>query len=145
MTSVPASTPATSGPQGRNEDKFNVLVVDDEQQICDLVSIFLGKTGYFNPIITANNAINAAQKMQNQEFDLVVVDFSMPNKTGIEFIAHLRQIYRYANLQIILISGCLQKSDVLTAVNYEVNDILVKPFTRGQLVNKVFQMLRISP
>lgn len=132
-----------SSPSSENSDKFHVLVVDDEQQICDLVNIFLMQTEKFATVISANSAATAMQKMQNQYFDLVIVDFAMPNKSGIEFIINIKQILKFNHIRFLLISGCLQKTDVLSAMNFGVKNILVKPFTRSQLVEKVFKLLNI--
>lgn len=129
----------------KNTSEMNILVVDDEEKICELIKIFLESSFNFRSIVTAPNAAQAMQKFANQEFDLVIVDHVMPGKAGIEFIEQLKNSVKYNKIKIILISGYLQQDDVLTAIKSNVKNIIVKPFTRQQLVAQVSEVLKITP
>lgn len=122
---------------------MNILIVDDEEKICELIKVFLGTMGHFNSIVVANNTLQALQKFQNQRFDLLILDHVLPGKMGIEFAESLRKSVKFHNLKILLISGFLQQEDVLRSVDLGIKDILVKPFTRQQLVGKVSEMLDV--
>lgn len=124
---------------------MNILVVDDEEKICELIKIFLESAFPFRTVVTAPNAAQAMQKFANQEFDLVILDHVMPGKPGIEFIEHLRSSVRYNKLKIVLISGYLQEEDVLTAIKNGIKHIIVKPFSRQQLINHVQEILKLNP
>lgn len=128
----------------RIED-MNVLVVDDEEKICELIKIFLESAFPFHSVVSAPNATQATQKFLNQEFDLLVIDHVLPGKAGIEYIEHLRNSVKYNNLKIILISGYLQQEDVLNAIQFGIKHIVVKPFSRQQLINQVADILKIEP
>jgi len=128
----------------RPED-MNVLVIDDEEKICELIKIFLEVSFPFNSIVTAPNAVQGAQKFVNQEFDLLIIDHVLPGKLGIDFISHLRKSVKFNRLKVILVSGYLQQEDVLTAIELGVKNILVKPFTREQIVSQVSEILKIKP
>lgn len=127
----------------RTQD-MNILVVDDEEKICELIKIFLESAHEFRTIVTAPNAAQAMQKFANQDFDLVIIDHVMPGKAGIEFIEQLRHSVKYNKLKIILISGYLQQEDVLTAIQLGVKNIIVKPFTRQHLLNQVQEILKLN-
>lgn len=127
----------------RPED-MNILVVDDEEKICELIKIFLESAYPFHSVVSAPNATQATQKFLNQEFDLLIIDHVMPGKAGIEYIEHLRSSVKHTKLKIILISGYLQQEDVLTAIQLGIKHIVVKPFTRQQLVNQVTDILKIE-
>ena len=133
-----------SSGQKRVQD-MNVLVVDDEEKICELIKIFLESAYPFHSVVVAPNAAQAMQKFLNQEFDLVIMDHVMPGKPGIEFIEQLRNSVKYNKLKIILISGYLQQEDVLAAIQLNVKNIVVKPFTRQHLVQQVSEILKINP
>lgn len=124
---------------------MNILVVDDEEKICELIKIFLESAYPFHSVVSAPNAAQAMQKFLNQEFDLVIMDHVMPGKPGIEFIEQLRNSVKYNKLKIILISGYLQQEDVLTAIQLNIKHIVVKPFTRQHLIQQVSDILKISP
>ncbi len=123
---------------------MNILVVDDEEKICELIKIFLESAFPFRSIVTAPNAAQAMQKFANQEFDLIIMDHVMPGKAGIEFIEQLRSSVKFNKMKIILISGYLQQEDVLTAIKYGIKHIIVKPFTRQQIVSHVADILKIN-
>jgi YesN/AraC family two-component response regulator len=123
---------------------MNILVVDDEEKICELIKIFLESAYPFNSIVTAPNTAQATQKFQNQDFDLLIIDHVMPGKAGIEFIEQLKNSVKFHRLKIILISGYLQQQDVQLAIHLGVKNIVVKPFTRQQLVSQVSELLKLS-
>jgi len=122
----------------------NILILDDEEKICELIKVFLGTMGQFNSIVVANNTLQALQKFQNQRFDLLILDHVLPGKLGIEFVETLRKSVKFHNLKILLISGFLQQEDVIRSVDLGIKDILVKPFSRQQLVGKVAEMLELN-
>lgn len=128
----------------KNTNEMNILVVDDEEKICELIKIFLESAFDFRSIVTAPNAAQAMQKFANQEFDLVIVDHVMPGKAGIEFVEQLKTSVKYNKIKIVLISGYLQQEDVLNAIKSGVKNIIVKPFTRQQLVAQVSEVLKIN-
>ena len=123
--------------------QMNILILDDEEKICDLVKAFLNSMGKWNSIVIANNTLQATQKLQNQRFDLLILDHVLPGKLGIEFAETLRSTVKFQNLKILVISGYLQQDDVLRSVDLGIKHILVKPFSRQQLIEKVKLVLEI--
>ncbi len=122
---------------------MNILIVDDEDKICEIMRVFLMTLGPFKSIVVADSALRAMQMFQNQNFDLVILDHVMPGKLGIDFAESLRKSIKFHNLRILLVSGFLQQEDVLHSVEIGIKHILVKPFTRQQLVEKVAQILEL--
>jgi two-component system, chemotaxis family, chemotaxis protein CheY len=128
----------------KNIEDMNVLVVDDEEKICSLIKVFLETSFNFKSIVIATTVVQANQKLINQEFDLLITDHVLPGKLGIDFVRNLRQSVKFNRLKVILISGYLQQEDVLKAIGVGVRNVLVKPFTRQQLVQQVTDVLRIG-
>lgn len=123
---------------------MNVLVIDDEEKICSLIKVFLESTYKFNSIVIATSIVQANQKLINQEFDLLITDHVLPGKLGVDFIKHLRQTAKFSRIKVVLISGYLQQEDVLSAIECGVKNVLVKPFTRQQLIHHVADALKIN-
>ena len=123
--------------------QMNILILDDEEKICDLVKAFLNSMGKWNSIVIANNTLQATQKLQNQRFDLLILDHVLPGKLGIEFAETLRNTVKFQSLKIMVISGFLQQDDVLKSVDLGIKHILVKPFSRQQLIDKVKEILEL--
>jgi CheY-like chemotaxis protein len=109
-------SPQTSG--------LNVLVVDDENKICNLIKVFLSMSPEINKIVTANNSLQAMQKIQNQDFQLVIADLKMEGRSGIELITQISKSYNTQDMKFMLISGALQKEDVQEAVNMGIKHML---------------------
>ncbi len=122
---------------------MNILIVDDEDKICEIMRVFLNTLGPFKSIVVADSTLRAMQMFQNQHFDLLILDHVMPGKLGIDFAESLRKSVKFHNLKILLVSGFLQQEDVLHSVEIGIKHILVKPFTRQQLVEKVAQILEL--
>ena len=129
--------------QKKIED-MNVLVLDDEEKICSLIKVFLETSFNFKSIVVATTVVQANQKLINQDFDLLITDHVLPGKLGIDFIKNLRQSVKFNRLKVILISGYLQQEDVLRAIGVGVRNVLVKPFTRQQLIQQVNEVLKIG-
>lgn len=125
-------------------EEMNVLVLDDEEKICSLIKVFLETSFNFKSIVVATTVVQANQKLINQEFDLLITDHVLPGKLGIDFVKNLRQSVKFNRLKVILISGYLQQEDVLKAIGVGVRNVLVKPFTRQQLIQQVNDVLGIG-
>ena len=123
---------------------LNVLIIDDEEKICELIKVFLGTMGQYNSVVVANNTVQALQKFQNQRFDLLILDHVLPGKLGIEFAETLKKSVKFHNMKILLISGFLQQEDVIKSIDLGIKHILVKPFTRQQLTQKVSEILELE-
>ncbi len=122
----------------------SALVVDDEKQICELIHGFLIQTDEFHSVVEAESMTQAAQKIHNQHFDIIITDYLLIGKSGLDLIKYMSQITKYRRVKILLISGYLKKDDLSKALAMNVKNILVKPFTKKQLLDKVFQMLKIT-
>lgn len=127
-----------------SKSTYSVLVVDDEQKICELIKSFLSLSQHFDTIIVAHNSLQAIQKLQNQEFDLIITDQKMPGRDGLSFVEYLSKIPKYNGLKIIMASGYMTKETVIKAIDKGVQSILVKPFTRYQLLDCVYEALDLE-
>jgi YesN/AraC family two-component response regulator len=92
----------------------------------------------------ANNVSTAIGKMVNVKYDLIIIDQVMPGKMGLEFIDHLKKNKKINDYKIILISGYLHERDVVNAIQLGVKNIVVKPFTKTQLITQVEHLLQIN-
>jgi len=130
--------------ESKQNEELTALIVDNEQKICDLIKLFLNSSKKFKVIVTANNAVQAMQKLQNQTFDVVITDHAMNGKSGIELIGTLYRTPKFRNMKYILISGRLTQENVMMALEEGGKHILVKPFSRLQLLGKVSEVLGVK-
>lgn len=136
MAMSPANPPLAKKP--------SVLIVDDEEKICFLIKTFLEQTGAFKNIVTADTVSVALLKLRNEDFDLVIIDYKLPDKDGTYFIDVASKSMKYQKMKYLLISGFLDNRSMVSVINTGVTNVLVKPFSRDDLIDKVFTLLKLK-
>ena len=124
--------------------KPSVLVVDDEPKICSLIKRFLDQSHLFRNVVTADTVGIALMKIRNEEFDLVIIDYNLPDKQGTEFIDIVSKSIKHRKMKYLLISGYLDNRSMMDVINVGVKNVLVKPFTRLSLINKVCEIMNLK-
>lgn len=122
----------------------SILIVDDDQKVCDLLSAFV-KMAYPNILcVSANDTNQALMKLENQDFDLLIIDKVLPGKSGVDLIKQLKRSLRYANKQVILMSGNMERVDVYRMIHLGISDLIVKPFTFMQVKERIGKILNFE-
>jgi DNA-binding response OmpR family regulator len=117
-----------------------ILLVDDDNLVRTSLSFALEDAGYV--VVQAMNGDEALTALQEERFDLVVLDMLMPEREGIETIREIRKDSR--TLPILAISGGDKTgwSDFLRmAAALGANDTMAKPFTANEFVERVSRLL----
>ena len=106
-------------------DKFiaHILVVDDDDGIRALVKKYLNENNFL--VTTANNAEDAAEKIDIIEFDLIILDIMMPGKNGLEFIQENK---KKLHTPIILLTAKGEPNERIEGLEMGADDYLPKPF-----------------
>lgn len=115
---------------------IKILVVDDTPMIRNIIKDILMKLGY-NNIKDAENGIHALQKLKEEKFDLVFLDWNMPGMQGIDVLREMRKSETYKNTPVIMVTAEAEKEKVITAINEGVSDYIVKPFKPTTLKDKI--------
>jgi len=103
-----------------------VLVVDDEEVWLGMLSQFLQGKG-FN-VLSATNGPSALALLAQDQIDLVLLDFLMPEMDGLEVLDKIRHDYSRAALPVIMATAKTSSRDIVTALRKGANDYLTKPF-----------------
>lgn len=127
-----------------NKHEYNILIVEDEEQIAKIMKTYLSLFKGFKRIIIACDGVEAMQKINNQEFDLIITDIVMEKRDGLKFIDGLRKIPKYYNQKIMVVSGCLTAEMTMACMRKGVRHVVVKPFTARQILMKAVLALGIS-
>lgn len=115
---------------------LSVLVVDDQGTMRALVRQGLQQIG-FQTMREAADGEAGLRSLITQPADLVISDFNMPNLDGLGFLRAIRSHPPIATTAFIMLTGRADKELVARAVQYGVNNYLVKPFTVAQLKGKI--------
>jgi len=115
------------------EEKRRVLVVDDEPAICAVCKRVLTKNGFEVDIV--NDGETAEKSVEEQTYDLLLVDIRLPKESGIEFYVWLKQVYQLIAERVIFMTGSVMGGDVATFLKQSARPYLFKPFRPDELVN----------
>lgn len=119
---------------------LDVLIADDQKDICELYVNYLEAMGIFRNIIVCNDGIDAEKKLRNQSFSLIILDINMPKKNGMVIIESFVNYPMNQLDKVIIISGELDKHVLAQALQKGVKHFLVKPFDQESFAKKVAQL-----
>lgn len=114
-----------------------ILIVDDEKDIAELISDILQDEGY--ETVISNNGTSAIEKIKQEDFDLILLDVMMPDISGTEVCAKVRDI---ANCPIIFVTAKTNLTSKLVGFEVGADDYITKPFINEELVARVKAHLR---
>lgn len=127
-----------------DSDKPSVLIIDDEIKISLLIKTFLEQTKLFRNIVTAESVSIGMLKLRNESFDLVIIDYKLPDKDGTYLVEMAKKSLHLRKLKFILISGYLDNRSMISVINSGIKHVLVKPFSRDDLISKVLSVLKLE-
>ncbi|NQS99550.1 MAG: response regulator, partial [Candidatus Omnitrophica bacterium] len=108
----------------------NILVIDDEESICNLLKDSLSEKGY--QVVATQKAIEGLEQAKTSHFDLVFVDLRMPEMDGVEIIRQLKQFDREA--VIVVITGYPSFETAQETLRLAAYDYITKPFNLDQIL-----------
>lgn len=120
-----------------------ILFVEDSPTMRRIIENSLKKLG-IKEITDAENGVDALEKIQKQDFDMILTDWNMPEMNGKELVEHIRKIDKYQKVPILMITTRGMQDDVVTAIKTGVNGYIVKPFTPEVLKKKMVEIFSAS-
>ncbi len=118
-----------------------ILCIDDDPDICLLLSRYLGKNGY--EVETAFNGSNGLNKIVSGKFDLVLCDFRLPDKAGLEMIQAIKDIK--PDLPIIIITGYSDVKIAVKAIKYGAFEYVIKPIHPEEILLTIKNAIESKP
>ncbi len=119
-----------------------VLVVDDNEEMVDLLTEFLKDAGY--TVLSAGNGREAIAEVERANPDLILMDAMMPNLSGFEVTERLKTQDHTRLIPIIMLTGLSDVNDKIRGIEAGVDDFIVKPFNRLELLTRVKSLLRVK-
>ncbi len=115
--------------------QFNILIVDDEPINRHVLANHLKKEPY--NLEMASNGFEALELLENNKFDLVLLDIMMPKISGFEVCMKIREKYMLSELPVIFITAKDQVIDLVEGLKYGGNDYITKPFSKQEFLARV--------
>jgi CheY-like chemotaxis protein len=119
---------------------MKILVVDDDKTTRKLLSLYLKAKGY--EVVTAENGLDAMEKLATEDINLVVTDMNMPYMDGIELTKTLRADDSWKNLPIVMVTTEADDDERKKAYDTGVDDYLVKPANAEQISDSIKKILK---
>jgi len=115
------------------------VVADDEEDILDLVTTIIERSGH--EVLPVRDGAAALAAIRERRPDLVILDIAMPEVDGLEVLRRLRSDARTSELPVLLLSARAQEDDVRLAFATGANAYVKKPFSPGELSRRVDNLL----
>ena len=116
-----------------------ILIVDDQAMMLKLISHPLEQEGY--SIITAMTGVEALQKIQGEQPDLVILDVMLPDTNGIDVCRRIRQVLHLTDLPIIILSGQTELSAKIQGLEAGADEYVTKPVDPKEMAVRVKSLL----
>ncbi len=120
------------------DKKYRILVVDDEEDICEILKFNLEIAGY--DVETAANAEEALLKLRDG-FHLILLDIMMDGISGLKMVQLLREDYK-SDIPVIFLSALDTEADILSGFDKGGDDYIPKPFSPREMVARVKAVFR---
>ena len=122
-----------------SNNKYKILVVEDDRNILNMIQTVLDTGGY--QVLTAQRCQQGILMLSSHIPDLVLLDLGLPDMDGEEFIRITR---RSSMIPIIVLSARSDEKDKVAALDLGANDYITKPFGTAELLARVRASLRIN-
>ncbi|WP_273483135.1 response regulator transcription factor [Desulforamulus ruminis] len=116
---------------------LRILVVDDEDKIRQVISIYLKNEGYM--VGEAMDGEEALKKYRSEPWDLIVLDVMMPKMDGISVC---REIRKTSQIPIIMLTAKNEEVDRILGLEFGADDYMGKPFSPRELVARIKAVMR---
>lgn len=117
-----------------------ILLVEDEPSICEMVSFALGQDGYV--IDEARDGNSAATRIANHIPNLVLLDWMLPDTSGLELLRKWRRMDVMQGIPVIMLTARGEERDRIAGLDSGADDYITKPFSVKELSARIRAVLR---
>ena len=119
---------------------MKILIVEDHLDLLEIMQITLSRQNFM--VDSATDGDTAFQKARDNQYDLILLDLTLPGKSGFEIITALRSLQ--VMTPILVVSGRSMVADRIQALNLGADDYLLKDFSHQELLARVKSVIRRS-
>ena len=120
----------------------NIYIVEDEEPIITLIKYNLEKEGY--KVFFSENGNDGIKGIKNSLPDLVLLDWMLPDFSGVQICKNLKKDIKFKNIPIIMLTAKGEEEDKIKGLNSGADDYITKPFSFPELLARVKALLRRS-
>jgi DNA-binding response OmpR family regulator len=120
--------------------KFKLVVIDDHHDTLELLKYNLNNEGY--DVKKFYNAVDALKYINNENTDLVVTDWMLPEMDGLDLCKNLKQSPATQDIPVIMITCKGDEIDVVTALEVGAEDYIIKPVRPKEMISRIKKVLK---
>lgn len=120
--------------------EYRILIVDDEEEMCISLSMFLSSKGYRT--LYATDSMKVQDLLLSTHVDLIIMDIKMPRLGGIDLLKNIKE--RDRSIPIIMITGFPSIENAVLAMKYGALNFYVKPLRLHALLDEISQVLNVQ-
>jgi len=120
------------------EPRIKILLVDDDQSILEILADLMAIFGH--DYVTAQNGVEAIEKLKHNFFDIVLTDMIMPDIDGMELLRHIKK--NYPNIKVMVVTGYERAFTYTDVIRAGASDFISKPFNTDELEAKINRLVR---
>ncbi|MCD4785051.1 MAG: response regulator [Candidatus Eremiobacteraeota bacterium] len=114
---------------------LNILIIEDEEQIRKEIRRIVSAPGIH--VDEAEDGSSAIMKINNNRYDLVILDLVLPNVDGMDVLREIRDNEEMSELPVVILSSKNKDEDVFEGYRNKTNYYITKPFTEDQLIKGI--------
>jgi CheY-like chemotaxis protein len=145
MTQENPTKPLPSADAATNPENFlpqsTILIVDDNAQNVELLQAFLESLPV--KIVTAFDGVDALEKVQQHNPDLILLDIMMPRMSGFQVCRKLKGEQKTRDIQVLMVTALNELGDIEQASECGTDDFVSKPVNKLELLTRVKSLLRV--
>ena len=117
-----------------------ILIVEDERAIREMIAFHLSRAGY--EVVEAEDCRTARALLADEQPDLALVDWMLPDMSGLELTRMLKRDKDYEDLSIIMLTARADERDKISGLDGGADDYITKPFSPRELIARIQAVLR---
>lgn len=127
----------------KKKKDYRILIAEDNQAMRKIMGTMLSGLGYEDQVFVVNG-LEAWNRIQEDDIDIFLCDFLMPDMNGLEVLNLIRESKQYFNLPFVMVTGVDSKSEFMKTVRAEVDHYIIKPINAqklGEMLDKTIRSI----
>lgn len=123
--------------------KISVLIIEDETAIRDMIRFSLPSKDF--DVFESENITEAIRSIADHVPNIVILDWMLPGKSGLEFIQWIKEQDLLKEIPIIMLTAKAEEENKIKGLEAGADDYITKPFSTGELIARIKTILRRGP
>ena len=120
--------------------KQSILLIEDDPSLIELVRYNLEAENF--SVSVANDGENGLWAIKQQDYDLVILDWMLPNLSGIAILREIRRMVGRGRIPVLMLTARGEEADKVQGIEAGADDYVVKPFSPAELIARIKALLR---